>query len=235
MPHLIIKFPRQPDKLFEIDQMETLIGRGEECDVVLANLSVSREHAKVIYEDLECKIIDLGSDNGLIHKHQKQKEIILKSRDEVIIGNFTLVYLGNAPEDQFYRKRSIRYIPKYQPEKAKPSQQDTFQLSAKDAKKMVRERTLLNNGCIEDSLGRVHYLESNTVNFGGKSAHIPIEGWFVPDIVAQITWQGKHHRIEKKSMRKSLIVNGDSTKEHALRPGDRIQIANSKFTYKVKS
>ena len=169
MPHLIIKFPRKPDTLFEIDQMETVIGRGDECDLVLSNLSVSRQHAKLIYEDLICKIVDLGSDNGIIRKQEKVEEAILESRDEVIIGNFTLIYLGNAPEDQFYRQRSIRYMPKYEADKAKPSQQDTFQLSPQEAQKMVKERNRLNNGCIEDSLGRIYYLESKTVTFGKKT------------------------------------------------------------------
>ena len=40
--------------------------------------------------------------------------------------------------------------------------------------------------------------------------------------------------IERKSMRKSMFINGDSVKEHALQAGDRIQIASSKFTYKIE-
>ena len=234
MPHLIIKFPRKPDTLFEIDQMETVIGRGDECDLVLSNLSVSRQHAKLIYEDLICKIVDLGSDNGIIRKQEKVEEAILESRDEVIIGNFTLIYLGNAPEDQFYRQRSIRYMPKYEADKAKPSQQDTFQLSPQEAQKMVKERNRLNNGCIEDSLGRIYYLESKTVTFGKKPAQIPIEGWFISGVIAKITWQAKHHQIEKLSMMKSLLVNGKSVKKHALEHGDKIEIAGAKFFYKIE-
>jgi pSer/pThr/pTyr-binding forkhead associated (FHA) protein len=43
---------------------ETLVGRGEECDVVISGALVSRRHARILFDDGEPSVEDLGSMNG---------------------------------------------------------------------------------------------------------------------------------------------------------------------------
>ena len=89
-----------------------------------------------------------------------------------MIGIFTLVYLGDKQVDKFYRGRAVVYFPVYEPKHTKPTQETTFKLSIKEAKKLVQEKQFLHNGCILDSLGRKLFPEGNPLTFGGKTAMV---------------------------------------------------------------
>ena len=41
MPRFIIKLANQQDQVYEFPSSEILIGRGDECDLILPNISVS--------------------------------------------------------------------------------------------------------------------------------------------------------------------------------------------------
>ena len=148
MPRLIIKLQNQQDQRFEIEKPEIIIGRGEECDLVLPNISVSREHAMIRLNEGGAELIDTKSENGISVNNQKVTQQQLSSKDEILIGTFSLIYLGDKQEDKFYRGRAIIYLPPYDPKHANPTQDITFKLSAKEAKALLKEKTLLNNGCI---------------------------------------------------------------------------------------
>ncbi len=51
---------------FVIRQIETIIGRGGDCDAVISGFTVSRHHAKVCFTETGFYIEDLGSKNGTI-------------------------------------------------------------------------------------------------------------------------------------------------------------------------
>ena len=175
MPRLIIKLQNQQDQRFEIEKPEILIGRGDECDLVLPNISVSREHATIRLNEGGAEIIDTKSENGISVNNQKVSQQQLNSRDEILVGTFSLIYLGDKQEDKFYRGRAIIYFPPYDPRHSNPNQDITFKLSAKEAKALLKEKTLLNNGCILDDRGRKLFPESNSMTFGGKTAMIKVE------------------------------------------------------------
>src|SRR5690554_1919785 len=76
---------------FSFDHGSYVVGRLDECDVILPSSSVSREHARIFIQDGRCYIEDLGSANGVIVDGQK----VLKSRDlgtasQIRIGDFYL-------------------------------------------------------------------------------------------------------------------------------------------------
>lgn len=233
MPRLIIKLQNQQDQRYEIEKPEILIGRGEECDLVLPNVSVSREHALIRLNEQGAEVVDINSENGISINNQKVKQKLLESKDEILIGNFSLIYLADQQEDKFYRGRAVVYLPSYDPKHATPTQDITFKLSAKEAKALIKEKSLLNNGCILDSKGRKLYPEANPMTFGGKNAMIKTEGFMMTGIAATITWDGKRHIIEKQGFLTNLKVNGEKTKKSPLRDKDKIQIGNSNFRYVV--
>ena len=163
----------------------------------------------------------------------KVKQKLLESKDEILIGNFSLIYLADQQEDKFYRGRAVVYLPLYDPKHATPTQDITFKLSAKEAKALIKEKSLLNNGCILDSKGRKLYPEANPMTFGGKNAMVKAEGFMMTGVAATITWDGKRHIIEKQGFFSFLKVNGSSTKKSALRDKDKFQVGNSNFQYIV--
>ena len=233
MPRIIIKLQSKQDQRFEIEKPEILIGRGEECDLVLPNISVSREHAIIRLTEEGAEVVDINSENGISINNNKVKQRKLDSRDEILIGNFSLIYLGDKQEDKFYRGRAVIYLPAYDPKHANPTQDITFKLSAKEAKALLKEKSLLNNGCILDDKGRKLYPEANPMTFGGKNAMIKVEGMFMGGIVSTITWDGKRHIIEKQGLFTKLLINGSAIKKAPLRDKDKIQINRSNFRYVV--
>lgn len=81
----------QVAKPFAFDHGEYIIGRTDECDIVLPSSSVSRRHARIFIENGRCYIEDLGSANGVIVDGQR----LLRRRDlgtasQVRVGDFYL-------------------------------------------------------------------------------------------------------------------------------------------------
>jgi pSer/pThr/pTyr-binding forkhead associated (FHA) protein len=232
MPRFIIKLSHQQDQVYEFTKSQIMIGRGEECDLILPNISVSREHAMVKVEEKTSEIADLNSENGITLNNEKINKGVLASNDEVMIGNFSLIYLGDSKDDRFYRNRSITYLPKYDHRRASPTQDATFKLSAREAQALMKEKTLLHNGCVVDGEGNKLFPESSQITFGGKTAQVKISGIFVgTSVVAEIAWDGKRHILEKKSWLVGITANGEAIQKHPLKPGDCFKIGGSSFEY----
>ena len=218
-----------------------MIGRGEDCDLILPNISVSREHAivrilpsdKTFDQSQSTEIVDLKSGNGITLNNKPASRAILESRDEILIGNFSLIYLGDAPADRIYRERSISYLPKYDHKRKKLVQDATHKLSAREVEALQKEKSLLNNACVIDDEKRKTFPESNTVTFGGKGK-IKVKGWFTGGIVAELTWDGKRHILHKTSwFFVTVKVNGTSIDKYPLKQEDVFQIGASTFTYTI--
>jgi len=70
------------------EQATLRIGRDESNDMHLEHPLVSRDHAKVLFEDGCYKIIDTGSTNGTYVNGKRVREILLHEQDIVQIGPF---------------------------------------------------------------------------------------------------------------------------------------------------
>ncbi|MEO0814694.1 MAG: FHA domain-containing protein, partial [Myxococcota bacterium] len=68
---------------------EVLIGRSSRCSIVLAEPSVSRQHARIELRDDGFWVVDLDSGNGTYVNGQRITEFRVFSGDEVTFGNGT--------------------------------------------------------------------------------------------------------------------------------------------------
>lgn len=234
MPKFLIKLPSQKKHIFEFHE-EIKIGRGEECNLIFPDASVSRHHATVYINDDDVLIEDHESQNGLVIDGVKaisSTPTPLNSRVEIQIGKFTLIFLTDSQEDQFYRNKSITYLPKYSPSSVIADQEDTLQLSRKQATQILRDQSTLNNACILSSDGRRFYPENSELHFGGSKAHVKVDGWFTGGIVATISWNGHQHEIIKKGgFMTSVLVNDKSLTKRVLNINDTITVGRSIFKY----
>ena len=71
----------------------TVIGRAEDCDIVLPDASISRMHAEVVRTQEGYKIRDLGSTNGTIVNDSPILSTILRAGDFIRLGNHLLKFL----------------------------------------------------------------------------------------------------------------------------------------------
>ncbi len=236
---LLIKVSNQQKQIFSFGT-SIMVGREDQCNLVLPDPSISRQHAQIHIIGEEVIAEDLGSQNGIVVDGQRLREgqrMPMKSKSEMQLGKFTLVLLTDSVDDKFYRGRSISYLPEYDPAKLldNPPQDETLQLSAREATSILREQNLLNNACIVDESGKRTFPETNSVTIG-TAATIKAKGMFTSKIAAEITWNGKAHVITKKGgFMCTVKVNDNAVSEHTLTINDRILVGGSSFQYVLHS
>jgi len=71
---------------FHLEKRESLIGRLEDCDIILPDASLSSHHCKIIKEANRIRVIDLGSTNGTRINDHIITEQTLQVGDEFQIG-----------------------------------------------------------------------------------------------------------------------------------------------------
>jgi FHA domain-containing protein/type III secretion system (T3SS) inner membrane Yop/YscD-like protein len=70
----------------------TVIGRGEQASVRLADVGASRQHAKLDYDGRRVTLTDLGSANGSLVNGRKVTEVALNPGDVIQIGSTRLTF-----------------------------------------------------------------------------------------------------------------------------------------------
>ncbi|CAK9053158.1 FHA domain-containing protein FhaA [Durusdinium trenchii] len=63
-PEHVYGFLRASGVVYQLEEAETTIGRGEECSLVLDGRGVSRNHARLYFDHQGPQLLDLGSSNG---------------------------------------------------------------------------------------------------------------------------------------------------------------------------
>ncbi|MDR3620846.1 MAG: SpoIIE family protein phosphatase [Paludisphaera borealis] len=88
-------------RVFRLDRELTLIGRNQDCDVVLEPKSVSRRHAEVVRRNGDFLIRDLDSTRGtIVNGERLSHPIALHNGASVVIGEVTLRYHSQAVQIQ---------------------------------------------------------------------------------------------------------------------------------------
>lgn len=93
MPKLIITETGQTEeKVYPLGSVTT-VGRLPENDLSLKGTGVSREHARIVQEDHQFYLIDLGSGNGTFLNGlliKPEEKTLLKNNDRITIANYHL-------------------------------------------------------------------------------------------------------------------------------------------------
>lgn len=89
---LIVTMQGLPDRETVLDRDRSLIGRGEEADVRIDSVFVSRYHALVVRYDGQDLLIDLGSTNGLLINSRRIVRRVLRDQDVIQIGPAKVTY-----------------------------------------------------------------------------------------------------------------------------------------------
>ena len=71
---------------------EVVIGRSPECNVVLKDFGISRQHARIVVDEEGARIVDLKSKNGTQVNGVPVVEAPLKDGDRILLGKFQLTF-----------------------------------------------------------------------------------------------------------------------------------------------
>jgi hypothetical protein len=87
MPMLLVIEGPGPSQRVLIEQEIVMIGRDEDCDLVIPDRQVSRRHARVRLEEGRCFLEDLGSKNGtFVNGQELTGPYLLQDGDKVEIA-----------------------------------------------------------------------------------------------------------------------------------------------------
>ncbi|MBN2801190.1 MAG: FHA domain-containing protein [Deltaproteobacteria bacterium] len=87
-----IRQPGHPDRVVPVPVGTVHMGRSEDNDIVLADVGVSRRHARIVVTQDSVRIEDLGSGNGTYYGGFRVQSQVLKDGDEVVLDPFVLSF-----------------------------------------------------------------------------------------------------------------------------------------------
>ena len=93
---LVVSLQGMPDREVALGEARMLIGRGEEADVRIDSVFVSRYHALIVRGGGHDLLLDLGSTNGLLINSRRIVRRILRHRDLIQVGPARVTYLNEA-------------------------------------------------------------------------------------------------------------------------------------------
>ncbi len=235
MALFIIREAGQPDRRFVIRDQEIRCGRSPDCNLVLPHTTVSRQHFKITRIDKDTATIELLTEQALLLNDSSVKELTrIKTRDQIQCGKFTLIYYGDnlTPMDQFLNGKGLDEFPLYNRSANSTKSDSTFTMSVADAKRLMASNNLARNAKLQMVDGSQSWAPGKDGLKMGKNQAVPISGWFVGALVAEIKWLGSAHQLEYKGGWTKVLVN-DQNIEHPRRlmDGDRIQIGSTQFIY----
>jgi general secretion pathway protein A len=94
---LVLSLQGAPDRDVTLTSDRVLIGRGEEADVRIDSVFVSRYHALILRDGKQDVLLDLGSTNGLLVNSRRVIRRALRDRDLIQIGPTRVTYLTTLP------------------------------------------------------------------------------------------------------------------------------------------
>lgn len=93
-PVFVVRKGPQPGERFFVDRARLTVGRDPESDIFLNDMTVSRTHAIIEFEDGVVTVKDAGSLNGTYVNGVVTESAVLGNGDVVQIGTFQMLFLS---------------------------------------------------------------------------------------------------------------------------------------------
>ena len=223
---LVLEKDQEP-RIFRVTSTDIKVGRSDDVDLVLPNVSVSREHARIYVTERGWRIIDLKSRNGVLVNGEMVTKKRLKNGDQIQLGKYLLVLYTDVVEEEFQQGWSPigNRVAKYVTARVDKQHLDAVRKNIQKIRNCVLY-------CEADKTSIP--LGKQSVMFGGKEG-IPVTGSLGLGYIAMINWDGSSHVLKKLSFLTTVEVNGSSTKQYTLVVNDRFRIGKTWFQYLLKS
>jgi pSer/pThr/pTyr-binding forkhead associated (FHA) protein len=234
MAILTLMFGRDNLGTFDVNGSKMIVGRAEDCDIVIDNLAVSRHHAIIEKRDNGYFVNDLDSNNGTFINGRKIFESTsLTFGDEISIGKHVLLFdshskknipahqpsHGEAMPDMDSAGRGTMFV---EPEKMEKIQ--------KKVKASRKAHLLLKNGQDE----RLIPIDKMDTVFGkADDCDVQIKGLFSSRKHAVLKRLENGFQIVNFAILLPTKVNGLRVESSFLCDGDEIRMG--KFTFIFRS
>jgi diguanylate cyclase (GGDEF)-like protein len=106
---LVVVYGSEIGRRYPLDRADMTVGRSQNCDVVLDQESVSRQHARIRFSAQGNSLEDLGSTNGsYVNQELAAGERTLQTGDLIKIGRTVLRYLCGPQLERRYHAEIAR-------------------------------------------------------------------------------------------------------------------------------
>ena len=236
MPTIVIQEAGQPDRVFATKIDSFFIGRGQSCTIILPHITVSKEHVRIYKLQDAYFIEDVSGQSNMLINQKARSKYELKLKDKIQISKFTLVFFPDklTPMDQFFEGKALDEFPPYARSSGGNRKDATFQMSPDQVKKILKSSNKVRHARITS--GTKEWTPGDKILGFGKSAQVPVTGWFTGGVVAEVHWTGSDHILKKTGAFGSVTYKGAKVKADViLCNGDVFGVGKEKFTYIVKS
>lgn len=232
MPFLIVHESGSPPRLFEVRTSRITLGRAAGCELVLGNVSVSRQQALLtVDKEGEATVESLAAHNPvLVNDVAVEGAVSVEHGATLRLGTYKLTWLHESRLDGF-RMMQLSEMPRFN-RLGTEDANSTFALTGALHKKMLESELLRECGALAAVGGAVHSLGTGPVSVGPDDA-VPCEARWGRRTAAVVEWAGGGHQIKLTGMFARVVVNGERVQEQLLRPEDQVTVNGTAFVYRV--
>ena len=232
MDTVTLVMERTPLRVYDLDRPIVRIGRVEGMEIVIDNVSVSREQAELRQENRGWSIRDLGSANGtFVNGERLTASRLLKAGDEISFGKFSL----------FFARTFTEPLPApvtVAPARGRSNAPQTYHVSPEEAERLSRviatkRRAQIAWEVADAGLRGARYIEGDRTVIGQASdcdVRVPAG----PARGALIVRGERGFELESLApwwRFPRLKLNGRATRRAALKSGDRIELGPLRLTF----
>lgn len=244
MPEIIVKLGERIVNRYRFDKDVMSIGRARDNDVVIENLSVSRNHARIKREGEEYILTDLNSANGSMVNGHRVSKAAIRNNDILTIGKHNLVFLEveetryvEQPASSPSSSRSSSAAPQAKKPARYPSRSPVITPTASASSsfdsgstRMVGVFTIMEGR----QKGREYRVAEDEVAIGRSTRNpIRIYDWQASSSHAVIRREGSGYIIRDMDSWHGTIVNDQKVGEAKLRNGDKVQIGDTVLAFRL--
>jgi pSer/pThr/pTyr-binding forkhead associated (FHA) protein len=240
MAKLSLMFEDKLVKEVPIGSKPVRIGRSPDNDLVVDNLAVSNDHARVYFESGRLVVEDRGSLNGTFVNDLRVERATLHDGDSIWIGKHHIKVdsIGDAPlQYQSAKKTTAPMINETMVLDTKVRREMLSQAAAMGertqfASDRIRVPTIV---VLSGKTDSKEYILTNKLTTIGKSAMatIKLKGWFKPAMAAQINQRDDGYYVGSGA--KVPAVNGVAISGPTrLNDGDLIEVAGIRLNFIVR-
>jgi hypothetical protein len=229
VPKLTLVMERTPIQVYEISRPIIQIGRTEGMEIVIDNVSVSRQQAELRQDGRYWTVRDLGSSNGTFLNGQRVTEPTrLKPGDEISFGKFSL-FFERALDEPVAEARIA-------PTQGKANPPGTYHLSEDELERLQQKIATKRRAQLDwEAAGMkgTYLIPGAEVLVGpGEECHLRIAA--APKKGLRIA-RGREgfeaHNLARLLDFTRMRINGKTMKHAVLRTGDVIEIGEVRLTF----
>jgi len=226
-PILLVKAPQGGTRECEMTRTPFTIGRKQDNDLCLDDPAVSGHHARIVQIQEVLFLEDLKSTNGSFVNEQKIDRRQLQDADSIRFGAHRVI---------FRDKQTPAADPAIAGE-APVTDRTIVVSSSSGSAPSVTARPVGIVEILSGKTDRPQYPLTKHVSLIGAQddAVITLTGWFAPKTAAVISRRGETYVINQTDSGKRILINGRPIqKEHALRPGDVVEVAGITMRFMLR-